>query len=66
MPIDWAANGLAAGGDWFTNAEAALRRQAEETLSAMREPLENRGWTIEQRVVAGPRGDGDPVDGDGR
>ena len=28
IPIAWAADGLAVGGDWFTNAEAALRRQA--------------------------------------
>ena len=53
VPIAWAANGLAAGGDWFTDTEAALRRQAGETLTAMREPLEKRGWTIDQRVVHG-------------
>lgn len=53
IPIAWAANGLAAGGDWFTNEEAPLRRQAEEALTAMREPLEKRGWTIDQRVVQG-------------
>ena len=53
FPIAWAANGLAAGGDWFTNKEAPLRRQAEDALTAMREPLEKHGWTIDQRVVQG-------------
>ena len=53
FPIAWAANGLAAGGDWFTNEEAPLRRQAEDALTAMREPLEKHGWTIDQRVVQG-------------
>jgi nucleotide-binding universal stress UspA family protein len=35
------------------SAEDMLLRQGEETLSLMREPLEKRGWTIDQRVVQG-------------
>ncbi len=53
IPIAWAADGLAPGGDWLADAEAALRQQAQETLTAMREPLEGRGWTIDDRVAEG-------------
>jgi Universal stress protein UspA and related nucleotide-binding proteins len=52
VPIAWTTNGFMAG-DWFTDAETALRRQAQEALAAMTGPLENRGWTIDQRVVQG-------------
>lgn len=53
IPIIRAAKGMAADGDWITDARAGLRRQAEEALTAMRDPLEGRGWAVDQRVVEG-------------
>lgn len=52
LPIAWFTD-IAAAGDWFTDAEEALSRQAEESLAALAAPLENRGWTIQRRVAQG-------------
>jgi nucleotide-binding universal stress UspA family protein len=53
IPIVRTATGTAAGGDWITDARAGLRKQAEEALAAMRDPLAERGWAVDQRVVEG-------------
>lgn len=52
VPVAWYPE-AALPGDWLTGAQAELRRQAAEALSAAARPLEGRGWTIEQRVVEG-------------
>jgi len=52
VPTAWFADTAMAGG-WLDSAEDTLRQQAREALAAMAAPLENRGWTIEQRVAQG-------------
>jgi nucleotide-binding universal stress UspA family protein len=52
VPATW-FTGPALAGDWFTGAMDALREQAREDLATIALPLEQRGWTIEQRVTEG-------------
>jgi nucleotide-binding universal stress UspA family protein len=40
-------------GDWLADAEDALRQGARQELATMAAPLEQRSWTIEQRVAEG-------------
>ena len=52
LPAAWFADTSMAG-DWLDSALDARRRQATEELAAIAQPLEQRGWTIEQRVAEG-------------
>jgi nucleotide-binding universal stress UspA family protein len=53
IPATWLAESAMAGGDWLSNAEAAMQHDAEASLANMATSLEGRGWTIDRRVVRG-------------
>jgi len=52
VPATW-FTGTAMPGEWLTGAVDALREEAQDGLATIAPPLEQRGWTIEQRVAEG-------------
>lgn len=52
LPVSW-VSGAAVGGDWMDAAENDLRRQLQEDVAGMTQPLEGRGWVVDARVVDG-------------
>jgi nucleotide-binding universal stress UspA family protein len=53
IPATWFIEGGVAAGDWLSDAEDAMRRQAESDLADMAAALDGRGWTVERRLVRG-------------
>jgi len=53
IPAAWFTGDAVGTGDWLAEAEAAMRRKADDSLAWMATPLQGRGWAIDQRVVQG-------------
>jgi nucleotide-binding universal stress UspA family protein len=53
IPTAWLSDTAMAGGDWLSEAEDGLRRNAEAELERLAGPLAGRGWSVDRRVVRG-------------
>lgn len=53
IPVAWFTEGMTGLGDWLPAVEEALRQEADQVLTEMAAPLQERGWAIERRVLKG-------------
>jgi nucleotide-binding universal stress UspA family protein len=53
IPATWFSESTVGADDWLADAEAAMRREAEDSLASMATPLQGHGWVIERRAAQG-------------